>query len=251
MKTTIKIKSIGLAKLNNSEYTNLMQRLATQLDKLDTTINIGGITADSKATFAKNLQYMYDIVAQNAASEFTRTLTELDQERDEMTIYLLQAIRTAARSPIAAERQAGTVLYEETKPYIGIQTLPNMQQTAKVRALIVDLDKPANKAHLLSLRLNTIAQALHTKNEEYAKATDDRAEDKGAKKLPDTKELRATMNEQYEQFTLLLTAAAITQPSSELTTCISNINVAIDEANTAYNQRHAQSAKKTSEAKTN
>ena len=97
MGSYLKIDTIGLAKLNNAEYTNFINRTLNQavavgIEKIgasDTLID--GITA--------NVNKMTDIVAQSRASVETAQIAEVDKKADELIVYLMALSVPTARLP--------------------------------------------------------------------------------------------------------------------------------------------------------
>ena len=66
----------------------------------------------------------------------TATRGNTDQERDDILVYLLQEIKNAARSPIAAKKAAGEALTPLAEAYTGIQGEANDAETLSIRGLI-------------------------------------------------------------------------------------------------------------------
>ncbi len=237
-----KIKVVKLSKFNNAEHTNFMTSVVTYLDQIG--VNIIGISPDILAKMKSNLMVMYDVVTQSKVSVETKRLHWIDNRRDNLHVHLLTIIRNAAASPIAEEQQAGILLQEQIKPYTGLHRLPNDQQTVQERALILDLSKPQYQEAITALRLGQLIGELSTVNEEYATLSMARNENKDAAKLPDSKSIRAELDKAYQYIADMAFVSSVSNPGEEIKKFINNINTAIDTANTAYNQRTAQTAKK-------
>lgn len=236
MENLLKIKSIGLTKLNNSEYTNFMRRVEEQINSLSQ--ETLGLTPDFLNNFTKNLRLMDDIVAQSKIDSETRELSVLDVQRDSIWGYIYVIIDASSRLAINCPAQeAGIALLEQVKPYKKLHQLPNMQETQQIRSLMTDLQKPQNAPHLSTLNLTSFVQNLYALNELYASLTNTRTNTRLESKLPESKEVRLNIDRQYQYMTDIVFAKNITTPDDSLSKFINLLNKIIEEANTAYNQR--------------
>lgn len=243
MKTIVKIKSISLTKLNNAEYTNFSSRFLTLVNETGSSEVPGStiaVEAEVLEQYDADLLTMHEIVAQSRTSDLTAVLAGLDKERDELVSFLINTIRNAKSSPLAAQRTAGTSLYNVVKPYIGCQRLANQQETAKIIGLIADLSKEANMANATILHLDEVIAGLNEKNTEYATLTDQRTNEKAAAQLDESKNVRLRMDEKYDYITNVAFAQSVVQPAEPIALFISRLNTLIDEVNALYNQRLAQ-----------
>lgn len=243
MGSYLKIDSIGLAKLNNAEYTNFMQRtlnyaLAAGNEALGTSDTlIDGLTA--------NINKMTDIVAQSRASVETAQIAEVDKQADSLVVYLMGNFRTNRTSPIAAQRTAAEALYLKTKPYVGCQTLPQNQQIQKMRGLLADITTTEMTAHITTLGLTAVVEELNVVIARYTILIEQRAASQVANKLDASKTVRAEMDEQYDDLVTIAFVTSVATPSTDATTFVVSMNKLIADTNAAYNQRIAQSGKKT------
>lgn len=106
------------------------------------------------------------------ASAETQTMSETDTKRDGYVSYLFSSIRTAKNSPLAAHRAAYARLEIVIRPYKGLAQMRNMEETAAIRGLLLDLAKTANAADIAILELTDLVAALKDANDHYAKPTD-------------------------------------------------------------------------------
>ena len=127
MKTIVKVKTIGLAKLNNAEYTNFSTRVLSLVKQAGTLEPEGGSALGIEEEVLDEdeslLALLGDIVAQSRISDLTAILADLDRQRDDLVVYLFKLLRSKKASPVAAERSAATSLYNLLKPYVGCQNL--------------------------------------------------------------------------------------------------------------------------------
>lgn len=245
MGSYLKIDTIGLAKLNNAEYTNFMNRTLNQavavgIEKIGASdALIDGITA--------NVNKMTDIVAQSRASVETAQIAEVDKKADELIVYLMATFRTNRTSPIQAMRTAAETLYLKTKPYVGCQTLPQGQQIQKMRGLLSDISSTEMSAHITTLGLTAVVEELNTVTAQYSNLIDQRTASQLANKLDAGKTVRLELDEQYDDLVTIAFVTSVATPSQAATDFVVYMNKLIAETNTAYNQRMAQSGKKKEE----
>ena len=245
MGSYLKIDTIGLAKLNNAEYTNFMNRTLNQavavgIEKIgasDTLID--GITA--------NVNKMTDIVAQSRASVETAQIAEVDKKADELIVYLMATFRTNRTSPIQAMHTPAEALYLKTKPYVGCQTLPQGQQIQKMRGLLSDLTGTEMPAHIQTLGLSAVVEELNTVTAQYSNLIEQRSMSQLANKVDASKTVRMELDMQYDDLVTIAFVTSVATPSKEVTDFVVYMNKLIADTNAAYNQRIAQSGKKKEE----
>ena len=245
MGSYLKIDTIGLAKLNNAEYTNFMNRTLNQavavgIEKIGASdALIDGITA--------NVNKMTDIVAQSRASVETAQIAEVDKKADELIVYLMATFRTNRTSPIQAMRTAAEALYLKTKPYVGCQTLPQGQQIQKMRGLLSDLTGTEMSVHIQTLGLSAVVEELNTVTAQYSNLIEQRSISQLANKVDASKTVRMELDVQYDDLVTIAFVTSVATPSKEATDFVVYMNKLIADTNAAYNQRIAQSGKKKEE----
>ena len=57
-------------------------------------------------------------------------------------------------------QKAATSLYNATKNYVGMQNLPNQQETQQINGFLMDCAKEVNAPNVTTLALDTIIQEL-------------------------------------------------------------------------------------------
>ena len=108
-----KADGITLSQLNNTEYTNFMNRVLALL----TTGSISKLTVTNIVNSIKpRLAQMEDLVNRSMANAETKDLLKLDAERDSYVSYLLATVRAAKNSPLAAQRDAYNTCLLYTSP---------------------------------------------------------------------------------------------------------------------------------------
>lgn len=251
MEKITKVKDINITKLNNAEYRTFMARYGNLLaggggdsespDEISFDPNDPlGIPQELRTTFATDFALLTDAVNQSSASEETAQMSALDKERDDLLIFITSTITQMTKSPLAAQRTAAEKLYLPVKPYIGAARLANLQETAAIEGLLVDLDKAGMPEALAAINLTEVVAALKEKNKQYATLTEQRANAKADDPVESAKKIRLRMDEEYDEMSTYAFAQSVVKPTQETAAFISRLNALVDETNALYNQRIAQ-----------
>lgn len=251
MEKITKVKNINITKLNNAEYRTFMARYGNLLaggggdsespDEISFDPNDPlGIPQELRTAFATDFALLTDAVNQSSASEETAQMSALDKERDDLLIFITSTITQMTKSPLAAQRTAAEKLYLPVKPYIGAARLANLQETAAIEGLLVDLDKAGMPEALAAINLTEVVAALKEKNKQYATLTEQRANAKADDPVESAKKIRLRMDEEYDEMSTYAFAQSVVKPTQETAAFISRLNALVDETNALYNQRIAQ-----------
>lgn len=251
MEKITKVKDINITKLNNAEYRTFMARYGNLLaggggdsespDEISFDPNDPlGIPQELRTAFATDFALLTDAVNQSSASEETAQMSALDKERDDLLIFITSTITQMTKSPLAAQRTAAEKLYLPVKPYIGAARLANLQETAAIEGLLVDLDKAGMPEVLAAINLTEVVAALKEKNKQYATLTEQRANAKADDPLESAKKIRLRMDEEYDEMSTYAFAQSVVKPTQETAAFINRLNALVDETNALYNQRIAQ-----------
>ena len=251
MEKITKVKDINITKLNNAEYRTFMARYGNLLaggggdsespDEISFDPNDPlGIPQELRTAFATDFALLTDAVNQSSASEETAQMSALDKERDDLLIFITSTITQMTKSPLAAQRTAAEKLYLPVKPYIGAARLANLQETAAIEGLLVDLDKAGMPEALAAINLTEVVAALKEKNKQYATLTEQRANAKADDPVESAKKIRLRMDEEYDEMSTYAFAQSVVKPTQETAAFISHLNALVDETNALYNQRIAQ-----------
>ena len=251
MEKITKVKDINITKLNNAEYRTFMARYGNLLaggggdsespDEISFDPNDPlGIPQELRTAFATDFALLNDAVNQSSASEETAQMSALDKERDDLLIFITSTITQMTKSPLAAQRTAAEKLYLPVKPYIGAARLANLQETAAIEGLLVDLDKAGMPEALAAINLTEVVAALKEKNKQYATLTEQRANAKADDPVESAKKFRLRMDEEYDEMSTYAFAQSVVKPTQETAAFINRLNALVDETNALYNQRIAQ-----------
>lgn len=249
MNAIVKILPINLQRLNNAEYTQF-QSSVEKLVQTATPQKLG-VSSQLFTEFKANIESLTDISNHSKTSNHTKDLENLDKERDGLAVYLLATFRNERRSPIEARKLAAISLYNTTKNYIGLQNLPNRQETQVIEGLIIDLEKPENTAHLTTLGLIEVVEKLKAKNLEYKELTQNRAEEQVTNKLESAKKIREKTNIQYDEIVTRAFVNSVAVPSEETANFVISINKLIEDTTNAYKQRMGIKTKNTPKEEVN
>lgn len=251
MEKITKVKDINITKLNNAEYRTFMARYGNLLaggggdsespDEISFDPNDPlGIPQELRTAFATDFALLTDAVNQSSASEETAQMSALDKERDDLLIFITSTITQMTKSPLAAQRTAAEKLYLPVKPYIGTARLANLQETAAIEGLLVDLDKDGMPEALAALTLTEVVASLKEKNQQYAALTEQRTNAQADNPVESAKKIRLRMDEEYDEMTTYAFAQSVVKPTQETAAFINRLNALVDETNALYNQRIAQ-----------
>lgn len=251
MEKITKVKDINITKLNNAEYRTFMARYGNLLaggggdsespDEISFDPNDPlGIPQELRTAFATDFALLTDAVNQSSTSEETAQMSALDKERDDLLIFITSTITQMTKSPLAAQRTAAEKLYLPVKPYIGAARLANLQETAAIEGLLVDLDKAGMPEALAAINLTEVVAALKEKNKQYATLTEQRANAKADDPVESAKKIRLRMDEEYDEMSTYAFAQSVVKPTQETAAFINRLNALVDETNALYNQRIAQ-----------
>ena len=251
MEKITKVKDINITKLNNAEYRTFMARYGNLLaggggdsespDEISFDPNDPlGIPQELRTAFATDFALLTDAVNQSSASEETAQMSALDKVRDDLFIFITSTITHLTKSPLAAQRTAAEKLYLPVKPYIGAARLANLQETAAIEGLLVDLDKAGMPEALAAINLTEVVAALKEKNKQYATLTEQRANAKADDPVESAKKIRLRMDEEYDEMSTYAFAQSVVKPTQETAAFINRLNALVDETNALYNQRIAQ-----------
>lgn len=247
-----KVKDINIAKLNNAEYRTFMARYGSLIagdggdsespDEISFDPNDPlGIPAELRTAFDSDFKLLTDAVNQSSASEETAQMSAIDKERDDLLTFITSTVSQMMKSPLAAaQRTAAEKLYLAVKPYIGAARLANLQETAAIEGLLVDLDKDGMPEALAALTLTEVVASLKEKNQQYAALTEQRTNAQADNPVESAKKIRLRMDEEYDEMTTYAFAQSVVKPTATTATFINRLNTLIDETNALYNQRIAQ-----------
>lgn len=234
MSTITKIKDFYADKLNNYEYAYFTTEFLSLVKEATAEkLHIAQNVVDAYAADAATLT---DFTQESRISDETAKIADVDNQTDDLIIYIFDSLRSNKKSPLATRKAAATELYNALKPYAGCYRLAQRQEIQAVRGMLTDLAKEQLAAHVTALGLDDVVEALKESVEQYAALLLQREEGK-AENVGVVKKVRASLVEQYEYITTMAFAFSVAEPSEELDNFIQKTNLLIDSAKKAYNLR--------------
>lgn len=228
-----KIGTFGLGKLNNAEHVNFHAQVMNFVD-LATPTAIS-LTPEQRLAYLDIQEREQDVVKRQQASAITPQLETIDHERDQLVAFLLTTIDNAAKSPVATQKEAYAQLKPVVKPYTGIGSHANAQETAEIIGLLRDLSAEPLGKHLGALALSPVIEALESSNLSYQQLDAQRTAQIPSK--ADTDKIRQEADAAYQQIVDLANATLLLKPSDAVSTFVQNINNLIKHTQDAYNLR--------------
>lgn len=242
MEPILRFTESSFHKFNLAEYVNTSDRFATVTQANGA--EVLHYKAADMERYNELLGKLQDNLARSMATAETAELLALDEQRDVLGRYIIDTVRASQNLPNKTKSDAATKLYLVLKPYEGFYKIANMQETATLNGMVLDLNKDANKAYVETLGLQAEVDELTAVNAQYKVLTDSRTITREGAKAEDSKTIRAEMDQLYDYITTVAFAHNVITPSSQLANYITQVNAIIDEANTSYKQRMAQTKAK-------
>ena len=135
-------------------------------------------------------------------------------------------------------KNAGKLLYNKLKAYVGIASLPVSQETAAIKGMLLDLRKPEFAEAVTTLGLTAYMNELERLNNLYEELVAKRSTARSAKSIgTDSRTVRQEMNSLYEDMNDLAFASNLLNGTDETAAFIRSVNTLIAETRTARNQR--------------
>lgn len=235
METIVKIKSFYFPKLNNLEYGYFAHAYLSLLKETTAEkLHIDQRYIDRYAEYEGRLS---DLSQQSRVANETAQIAEIDKLADDIVMSLFDTMNAGKKSPIATRKAAATELYNALKPYSTCYRLPQRQEVQALRGLLVDVAKENLAAHVTTLGMDDIIEALAETVEQYASILEQRAVNQEKNSLGSAKELRVIMDQLFDYTSTIAFAFSIAAPSAELDHFVKTTNRLINDANKAYNLR--------------
>lgn len=230
-----KADGITLSQLNNTEYTNFMNRVLTLL----TAGSISKLTVTNIVNSIKpKLVQMEDLVNRSHGQRRNKGFTETGCRTRFVCQLFVGYCPCGQKLTVGAQRDAYNTLEITVRPYTGLARMRNMEETAAISGLLLDFRKEAVKTAVTALNLDAILTALETANKNYSALTDARSVTRTAESVADSKTVRAQLDSLYDDLVMHITAVNILTPSiTEASAFLTALNQVIAETKAAYNRR--------------
>lgn len=212
-----------------------MTRLQTLIETA--TAEALGLTDEEFEEFKALVAKLQNRVNYTSASALTAQLDGIDKQRDSLLTFLFSTIQNGVNLPLEAQRAAAEALALIIRPYANIQRLPGQQETVQVNGLLVDLAAEAAAAHVTTLNLTAVVEALKEQNDQYAALTQQRTLESDAKATENIAELRARMDPMYVAVTTIAHAESVANPTETTAEFVRALNATVAEVDHLYNLR--------------
>lgn len=237
----LQINLISLAIFNNAENGNFHSKhlLALSTEGVASAINATNVVA----SYIIAVDKLKDAIKKQLGTIITDEMHTLDAKRDKELMYIINSVRNASNSPIAAEETAGANLMQLVAAYTSIQTHPRGQKTQEITGFVADMKAPVQAAHIEALGLLPTIEQLLATNKAYIEKDYERSIDRSEHKSH-TVELRTLADDLYKEITLKANATQVITPAVIVEDFINHVNAVINTTKTEYNLRmshHAES----------
>lgn len=237
MSKTIPIKTIPLEKLSIGEYAQFLEGVIALVEQAtEEKLHLDSALLPS---LKEKMSQLTEVMGQSSISQETRKLVQLDKERSKAVSFLISSFRLERNHLDKARSEAATDLYEVSKNYTGIQSMPIRTKTQYISALLNDLEKPTNKQHIQTLGLTKFVQVLTQTNEEYKELSRGRALSQMTNTLPSFRKIKRETNTLYRELVQFSQGVNLLLRSDESVNFAHLLNKLITDTVTANKQRIA------------
>lgn len=166
----IKVESIILYKLRNNEHAQLMSDADDLFVRFKNELPLEATYPTFKSTLTTE-----QLALRNEKSSLkSKTLSLLDDQRDDTWNALNNVIDGMLLSPIAAEAASAEVVKHVMDKYGDVRYLSYKEENSKLKSLVADLQSPTYTTHLQNLRITTWVNELKNQNEQFLLAFNER-----------------------------------------------------------------------------
>lgn len=245
----------ALSRLNNAEYASFISRFMGYLPLAEETTDenipdeldlddpeLGApalaIPAEIVSQMKTLLSQLMDLTKQTRSSVETKKMNDLEKQRDAIATFITNRVYRSSTLPMEAEKEAGELLYNTVKPYLGIAELPLNQETITIKGLLMDLRKEEIAEAVVTLGLVNYMNELERVNNAYEELSVQRTSNNALQRASaKSRELRTEMNGLYTDMTDLAFASNVLNPSEESAAFIRDVNNLIAETQATRNLR--------------
>ncbi|MDR0537831.1 MAG: DUF6261 family protein [Tannerellaceae bacterium] len=188
--------------LKNGDHATMNESIVSRMETYEPQIGNAKLTAH---TTAYKAAYTHEdmVMKPFRAAKETPLIHEADLDRSDAMTYIESTVTVAyGYSKLPNEQKAAHVLMPILANYKNIKNKNLTDETGLVTNLLEDLDKPAAKAALATLNIQSVVEDLRTANNTFKSLWDERAQGAEAKRQHGTvKEARAKTDEQLGELT--------------------------------------------------
>ena len=159
----------------------------------------------------------------------TQKIAKADAYRDRVIKRFFKLVKDMRKSPIPEENAAGTTLWNAVSPYDGVAGYELNKETALVKDMLYELQKPKATEAIRALNLyNTVTQIGQYNNEVEALMAERVETESGIEKI-NTLEQRKEANALYTEVVQYINATAILNFDADIDELVERTNALIEE----------------------
>lgn len=243
MEQIIEITPLRYEKLNNDEFAQFIKSTINLVE--DASLEKLYVQQEWINALKKHTDDLTEASRQSRYSAETQNIKVLDKKRSKLVVLLLTDFRNERNHINQQRSEAATYLYQATKNFSGIQSVPIRQKSQTISALLKDLKKPTETTHLETLGLTEVVQKLEEYNQECQTLIESRAETQVSEVKIKTRVVRTQATKQFKALLKYAFAANLLHPTTESTNFINRLNKLVSDTNTANKQRLSQATTST------
>lgn len=218
------MKKIALDRLQNAEYTAMMNDIIALLD----TANIDELN-NVKDRLNPLVQTLDKGLMQVKKSEHTQNLAELDKVRDDYLRGLRTIIKAEHFAPDSTHQEHAKTVQILLNTYKGLEKENFRKQSELLGNLLAEFDNAPYQNAKQALNLQRWLDALKDSNDKFISLYNQRRDEDAKSEPINIKALRQDIDKHYHELVNLLNALKVLKPSETLTTLIATINGLIEK----------------------
>ncbi len=238
MEELLDVKPARIEKLNNDEFAQFISSVLTLVEEASLEkLNLKQTLIDTLKRYQDDLT---EASRQSRYNEETNKIIELDKQRGRLVVFLLTTFRNERNNVVVSRKEAAFALYNLSKNFSGIQSLPSRQKTQSINAFLKDLSSSVAKQHIDTLGVSEAITSLSDINAECQKLIEGRAENQISLVTINTRTVRKEASKLFRLLTRYASATQLLMKSKESTNFINLLNKLITDTMNANKQRLAQ-----------
>lgn len=213
-----------LHKLKNAEHLLYMQQISALVTEANHE-KINPLNVEFKKEITKSEEGQKQI----RKSEHTKTLVELDKQRDERYIALNYRLEAEEKCPVPERKEAAKLLRIVLKTYGNPTKLNLIEETSVINNLLAELKQSKYEDAIRLTGLQEWISWLETANKEFFTTHEQRRDNTAGQVSIDVKAVRKQLDEHYFKIKNRISALVELEPSETLTTLVSKIEATIEK----------------------
>ncbi|NVO09938.1 MAG: hypothetical protein HXX16_08265 [Bacteroidales bacterium] len=211
----IKIESIGLFRLRNSEHHQFMSDLDAQIVKYSPTEL--GIESEH-AEFSHSLGVVENAMRMELGSSKSKHIEQLDLLRDRTWNAINQKVSATLLSPIADEVASAEVIMRIMDSFGDIRGLSYNEESTDMANLIITLMQRPNATHLQKIGITTWVAEMKKQNDDFQTTFNERNDEYAGRESGDVRLTRKVIDPIYNRIVEKINASivlGVSKPSVE------------------------------------